>query len=75
MANERLIIEDVDMDLLEEQRKDLSEAIDYLATRSLYGLKARPKRDRWVESLRGLENMLNVWSDKRFYAKEVREGN
>jgi hypothetical protein len=75
MANERLIIEDVDMDLLEEQRKDLSEAIDYLATRSLYGLKARPKWDRWVESLRGLENMLNVWSDKRFYAKEVREGN
>jgi hypothetical protein len=55
---ERLVIENVDADLLEEQRKALSRAIDCSGA----GRKADQKD---LRLLGGLLNLLDAWSDER----------
>jgi len=56
----RLVIEKVDLDLLEKQRKVLNK---FLCTQS--GVLT----DDEVEALEGLANMLDEWSDKIYFDK------
>ena len=57
---QRLIIDNVDFDLLEKQRKILNKAF-YTGNVQ----QAKP-----LKALRGILNMLDSWSDNRFYEKD-----
>ena len=58
-----LIIENVDLEALEKQRKALNRAMGMME-------EGRVPRQKTVDELRGLENMLDHWSDEIYHAKE-----
>jgi hypothetical protein len=66
-ATETLSVEGVDLELLEEQRKSLQRVIGCLHGMVGYTLLGITAED--VENLEGLENMLDTWSDERYFAK------
>jgi hypothetical protein len=63
-----LYIKDVDLELLEKQRKHLNKIIDWLDDRDGSSLT-----DAAMESIRGLTNMLDAWADARYFKQQERE--
>jgi hypothetical protein len=61
--NQPLIIEGIDFDLLDRQRLALTRVVD-AANR---GESAKPED---VELVEGIQNMLDHWSDERYYQKQ-----
>ena len=62
-----LYINDVDLELLDKQRVALNDLLSYLRD---------AKQDNysyWVENLSGVVNLLNEWSDDRYYKQTSRE--
>lgn len=59
-----LIIHNVDLDLLEKQRKILSRVIDKLHERNLFD------NDDDRVYIEGLHNMLDYWSDKIYHESQ-----
>ena len=63
----KLYLEGVDLELLEAQRKHLNDTIDW------FDDEPTSLSYQKLESLRGLANMLDNWSDKRFHKEEERK--
>jgi len=61
---ETLIIENVNFDLLEEQRKTLDKIVGFACE----GVTFLRRKD--IEALSGISEMLNAWSDDMFYRKQ-----
>jgi hypothetical protein len=61
-----LAVINVDLTLLEKQRKSLQHVVNCL----LVGYKLPGVTTEDVENLEGLENMLDAWSDERYFANK-----
>lgn len=63
-----LIIKNVDLDLLEKQRLSLIRAINQFTIPNCL-----ESNQTMVNDLIGLENMLNAWSDARYFEEKQNE--
>jgi hypothetical protein len=60
-----LRIDNIDLDLLEEQRKLLQEVMDQIYGKEKDGAATVTLTHDQIEALKGIENMLDAWSDER----------
>ena len=58
-------IENVDLTMLEQQRKLVQEIMNTLSQSNGYPIAVTPEQ---AEALSGIENMLDYWSDVRTFA-------
>jgi len=62
---ETLLIQGVDLDLLEQQRRALTRVLHRLSL--AFALPEDEAKD--YDTLLGLENMLDEWSDQRYFTE------
>jgi len=68
MGTDTLIIDNVDFEELEKQRKQLID-FEYVLTKTQEGCIYD------VDALQGIINMLNEWSDKRYFEELEKQEN